>query len=120
MDVKPVVKYSSPLLQLFSPKVNAITIGRTIYVRHAVISESDLQHEAWHVKQFAERGATWRGVCEYLLLALLYGYASHPWEVEARRAERGICPAGACAAIGQQCTHAQPVWNNRKQKRQRA
>lgn len=91
----PRVVFNSTWLRLMPAHVEAITVGSTIFVRGATVRSTVLAHEAIHVKQFAERGLL-RGLCEYLLLTLLYGYDAHPWEQEARRAERGVCPAGHC------------------------
>ena len=91
----PKVVFNSAWLRWMPPHVEAITVGSTIYIRGATVTATVLAHEACHVKQFAERGLL-RGLCEYLLLIVLYGYDAHPWEQEARRAERGLCPAGHC------------------------
>ncbi len=93
--ITPTVVFNATWLRFMPDHVEAITVGSTIYVRGATVTATVLAHEAFHVKQFAERGLL-RGLCEYLLLTLLYGYDQHPWEQEARRAERGLCPAGHC------------------------
>ena len=84
------------LRRLAPPGLAAFTIGRTVWCFRK-ITRAELRHEAEHVRQFAERG-TGRGILEYLLLGLLYGYATHPWEIAARRAESLQCPAGVCRA----------------------
>ena len=87
------------LRRLAPPGLAALTIGTTVWAFRR-LTPAEFQHEVEHVRQFAERGVL-RGCCEYLLLAVLYGYAAHPWEIAARRAESGQCPAGTCHAPSQ-------------------
>lgn len=93
--ITPKVVFRSAWVRWMPPHVAAITIGQTIHVRGPTITATQLAHEITHVKQFASRGL-FRGLCEYLLLSALYGYDHHPWEQEARRAERGHCPTDHC------------------------
>ena len=48
--------------------------------------ESVWIHEAVHLSQLIERGPIWF-VLGYLVLRVRYGYARHPWEIEAYERE---------------------------------
>jgi hypothetical protein len=68
-----------------------VALGRTIVVLRGVpLTDRLLRHELVHVRQWLRHGVCFPIL--YLWYHLRHGYRGNPFEIEARRAERGHGP----------------------------
>jgi len=63
------------------------TFGHAVSIRRGHLSRRTLSHELRHVAQYEESGGIASFLPVYLAKVLEYGYASAPFEVDARRHE---------------------------------
>jgi hypothetical protein len=75
----------------FRAPASGVALGRTIFV-HAGVPLTDrlLRHELKHVRQWLRHGAFFPVL--YMWYHLRHGYRGNPFEIEARKAERGHGP----------------------------
>lgn len=66
-----------------------LTLPWAVYLHPTRINDAALiRHEMVHVEQMRRDGVLWF-LARYLWWSVRYGYRLNPYEVEARRAERG-------------------------------
>jgi hypothetical protein len=88
---------------LLGPHMGGLTLGYSIYIVAGHVTPRLLSHECRHVHQYEVAGSIAAFLPVYLKQIMKYGYENAPYEVDARRHERGVmacCCAGRSAPIG--------------------
>ena len=74
---------------ILGPDTDGMTFGHGIYIRAGKARDRLLSHELRHVHQYETAGSIQAFLEQYLLQIATEGYERAPFEVDARRHERG-------------------------------
>ena len=74
---------------LLGPQTDGMTFGHGIYIRAGKARDRLLSHELRHVHQYETAGSIAAFLEQYLLQIATDGYERAPFEIDARREERG-------------------------------
>ena len=72
---------------LFGPNIVGLTLGHGIYIRHGYDTPRLVSHECRHVYQYEQAGSIAAFLPKYLQQIADFGYASAPYEIDARNQE---------------------------------
>ncbi len=87
LPTDPMLRQAALQTGLLGPNMIGLTLGHGIYICHGHESPRLLSHECRHVQQYEQAGSIAAYLPMYLQQIVQFGYASAPYEIDARAHE---------------------------------